>query len=219
MTKFGWSRTAEMAKDVAGRGLAAAGLALWLAGAGWAAAGPGGKAQAKPQPATQPGGPASYALGPGDVLAITVWNEPNVSGTVPVRPDGKISLPLVGDVEATGITPEKLQAILTTKLEAYIDHPEVTVVVQQVRSRTFNILGAVGKPGVYPLDKPTTVLDAIALAGGLAQFAKQNKIYVLRRKADGSRWTYKFDYKNVIRGHEPWENIELLPNDTVVVPS
>lgn len=204
------------------------GICLALAGllAGVGAQPPSGdhdkdaKAKAKPvaAQAAQPPDP-SYALGPGDVLAISVWQEPNISGTVPVRPDGKISLPLIGDVAASGVTPEQLQQILTAKLQAYIDHPQVTVVVQQVRSRTFNVLGAVNKPGVFPLDKPITALDAIALAGGFAEFAKKNKAYILRKKPDGSRWIYPFDYPNVIKGHKPWENIELQPNDTVVVPS
>ncbi|MGH9543386.1 MAG: polysaccharide biosynthesis/export family protein [Terriglobales bacterium] len=173
-----------------------------------------------PAPAATPQTTASgYALGPGDVLAISVWQEPGVSGTVPVRPDGKISLPLIGEVQASGLAPEQLQKLLTFKLKAYIEHPQVTVVVQEVRSRTFNVLGAVVHPGVFPLDKPMTVLDAIAQAGGFAEFAKKNKVYVLRRKADGSRWLYPFDYPNVIKGHKPWQNIDLLPNDTVVIPS
>lgn len=166
-----------------------------------------------------PAAGSGYALGPGDQLKISVWQEPNVSGTVPVRPDGKISLPLVGVITAAGLTPEQLQQVVTAKLTTYIDHPEVTVMVEKVVSRTFNVLGAVNKPGVFPLDKPTTVLDAIAAAGGFAQFAKKNKVYVLRKKPDGSRWIYPFDYPNVIKGHKPWQNVDLLPDDTVVVPN
>ncbi|MGH9535153.1 MAG: polysaccharide biosynthesis/export family protein [Terriglobales bacterium] len=193
--------------------LLAAGLAL-------AAPNNGHKAKNKPAPAPAPAASALpvYTIGPNDVLNIDVWHEKDLSVTLPVRPDGEISLPLIGQVRASGYTPLQFQQILAEKLSAYIDHPRVTVVVKEVLSRTFNVLGKVIKPGTYSLDQPTTVIDALALAGGPAQFANTKKIYVLRYKKDGSRWIYPFNYPQVIRGHLPWENIRLKPGDTVVVP-
>jgi polysaccharide export outer membrane protein len=159
-----------------------------------------------------------YVIGPGDVLAINVWKEPEISRVVPVRPDGQISLPLMGDLGATGLTPLKLQAKITEKLKAYIANPEVTVIVQEVHSQKFNIVGGVSKPGNYPLMKPMRVLDAIAVAGGFQEFAKTKKIYVLRTKPDGSQQRIPFNYKAVIAGKNLSQNVELEPGDTVVVP-
>ena len=159
-----------------------------------------------------------YIIGPEDVLAINVWKEPDISRSVPVRPDGKISLPLVGDLPASGLTTDKLRDNIAAKLKEYISNPEVIVIVQEVKSRTFNIVGKVGKPGSYDLAKPMTVLDAIAVAGGFLDFAKSGKIYVLRREADGSRKMLPFNYKLVIKGRELDQNVELRPGDTIVVP-
>jgi polysaccharide biosynthesis/export protein len=159
-----------------------------------------------------------YVIGPEDILAINVWKEQEVSRTVPVRPDGKISLPLIGDLQASGLTPVKLQKVVAEKLRAYISNPEVTVIVQEVKSRTFNIVGAVLRPGSYDLAKPLTVLDAVALAGGFQEFAKVKKIYVLRRMGDGSRVRLPFNYKAVVMGRRLEQNVELKPDDTIVVP-
>jgi polysaccharide biosynthesis/export protein len=161
---------------------------------------------------------ADYVIGPEDVLAINVWREPEISRTEPVRPDGKISLPLIGDLEASGLTPLKLRNIVAEKLKTYMTDPEVVVVVQEVRSQSFSIVGEVMKPGSYLLAKPVTVLDAIALAGGFQEFAKVRKIYVLRRMPDGSRTTLPFDYKAVIKGNRFQQNVELKTGDTIVVP-
>jgi polysaccharide biosynthesis/export protein len=161
---------------------------------------------------------AEYVIGPSDVLAVTVWKEPDISRTLPVRPDGKISLPLVGELQASGLTASKLQDVITQKLKDYIENPQVNVVVQEVRSRSFNIVGKVLKPGSFDLTKPTAVLDAIALAGGFQDFAKVSKIYVLRRMPDGSQQMLPFNYKLVIKGKRLDENIELQSGDTVVVP-
>ena len=163
-------------------------------------------------------GKGEYVIGPEDVLAINVWKEPEISRSVPVRPDGKISLPLVGDLPASGLTTDKLRDNIAAKLKEYISDPEVIVIVQEVRSRSFNIVGKVGKPGSYDLAKPMTVLDAIAVAGGFQDFAKSGKIYVLRREADGSRKMLPFNYKSVIKGRGLDQNVELQPGDTVVVP-
>jgi polysaccharide export outer membrane protein len=160
----------------------------------------------------------SFVIGNDDVLAINVWKEPDISRSVPVRSDGKISLPLVGEVQATGRTPLKLEQEIASKLSSYISEPEVTVMVQQINSEKFNILGQVAKPGSYSLNGSATVLDAIALAGGFRDFAKQKSIYILRQKPDGTQERISFNYKDVVKGKRPEQNIMLEPRDTVVVP-
>lgn len=160
----------------------------------------------------------SYVIGNDDVLAVNVWKEPDISRSVPVRSDGKISLPLVGEVQAAGVTPLKLEKDIAAKLKSYIAEPEVTVMVQQVNSQKFNILGMVNKPGLYPLTNSPTVLDAIGIAGGFRDFAKQKAIYVLRQKPDGTQARLPFNYKEVVKGKNPAQNIKLEPHDTIVVP-
>jgi len=159
-----------------------------------------------------------YVIGNDDVLAINVWKEPDISRSIPVRSDGKISLPLVGEVQATGSTPLKLEQDIATRLKNYIAEPEVTVIVEQVNSQKFNVLGMVNKPGLYPLTNSPTVLDAIAMAGGFRDFAKQKSIYVLRQNADGSQTRIAFNYKEVVKGKNPQANVKLQPHDTLVVP-
>jgi polysaccharide export outer membrane protein len=160
----------------------------------------------------------SFIIGVDDVLAINVWKEAEISRSVPVRSDGKISLPLVGEVTAAGETPKRLEDEIAKKLENYISEPEVTVIVQEIRSQRFNILGLVARPGSYALGGPITVLDAIALAGGFRDFAKQKSIYVLRQNGDGSQTRLAFNYKDVIKGRNSTQNVKLEPRDTVVVP-
>ena len=162
--------------------------------------------------------PESYVIGAEDQLIINVWKEPEMSRAVPVRPDGMISLPLLGDIRAAGYTPLQLQDQITAELKKLISDPQVTVIVTEVRSLTFNVVGQVMKPGYYPLTRKMTVLDAIALSGGFRDFAKTKKIYVLRTAADGKQERLPFNYKDVIKGTNPQENIELQPRDTVVVP-
>jgi polysaccharide biosynthesis/export protein len=159
-----------------------------------------------------------YVIGPGDLLTVSVWKEPDVSRVVPVRSDGRISIPLAGEVQASGTTPKELELEIATRLKTYIDDPEVTVIVQEIRSAKFNILGQVAKPGTYLLTDSTTVLDAIAMAGGFRDFAKQKSIYVLRSKPDGTREMLPFNYKQVIKGRPRSENVKLQAHDTVVVP-
>jgi len=159
-----------------------------------------------------------YIIGSDDVLAINVWKEPDLSRTVPVRPDGRITLPLVGDIIASGNTPKQLQANIERDLTKYISKPAVTVIVQEPKSHKFNIVGEVQKPGSYLLTSPMTVLDAIAQAGGFRDWAKVKSIYVLRVGADGTRTKLAFNYKKVIRGHDNEQNIQLRTGDTVVVP-
>jgi polysaccharide export outer membrane protein len=160
---------------------------------------------------------SNFVIGNEDVLAISVFKEPELSRTIPVRTDGKISLPLIGELQASGKTPKELQAEITSGLVSFIEEPEVTVIVQEIRSQRFNILGHVQKPGSYELNPPITLVDAIALAGGFRDFAKITSIYVLR--ADGGKQVrLPFNYKEVIKGARPEQNIELQPRDTIVVP-
>ena len=160
----------------------------------------------------------SFVIGADDVLAINVWKEPDISRSVPVRSDGKITLPLVGELQAGGETPRQLEKEIATKLQSYISEPEVTVMVQEVRSQRFNVLGQVSKPGSYLISNSARVLDAIALAGGFRDFAKKKSIYVLRRTPDGGQTRLPFNYVDAIKGKNPDQNVELKPHDTVVVP-
>jgi len=157
-------------------------------------------------------------IGPDDVLVINVWKEPEVSQTVPVRPDGKISLPLIGPVTASGLTPTQLQASIAHELENYLSHPEVTVIVHEVKSQRFVVVGEVAKPGAYELQTHMTVLDAIAGAGGPLEYAKLKSIYVLRTGPDGKAVRLPFNYKDAIKGKNLAQNVRLQPHDRVVVP-
>jgi polysaccharide biosynthesis/export protein len=167
----------------------------------------------KLHPATQ-----DYVIGPDDILNINVWKEPEISRTLPVSPDGNISLPLVGDLTASGRTPVQLQSEIKQRLLVYFSDPEVNVSLQQAKSHKFNIVGEVEKPGSYVMTTPLSVLDGIAVAGGLRDFAKETKIYVLRENADGSHTRLPFNYKKVIRGNDLRQNVQLQPRDTIVVP-
>lgn len=160
----------------------------------------------------------TFVIGTEDVLGIDVWKEPEVSRVVTVRSDGKISLPLIGELQAEGKTPKQLEDEVRTKLGSFIADPEVTLIVQEVRSSKFNVLGQVQHPGSYVLTSSTTVLDAIALAGGFRDFAKQKAIYILRKNADGSEVRIPFNYHEVIKGDSQKQNIKLVNHDTVVVP-
>jgi polysaccharide export outer membrane protein len=162
--------------------------------------------------------PPDYQVGVDDVLNINVWKEPDLCRVIPVRPDGKITLPLIGDIQATGKTPIALQQEIHDRLTSFMSVPEVTVIVQEVKSMKFNIVGQVAKPGSYPLSEPTTVLDAIAQAGGLGVYAKSSNIYVLRTRPDGSAVKLPFHYKQVLKGANSAENVRLQSRDTVVVP-
>jgi polysaccharide biosynthesis/export protein len=159
----------------------------------------------------------AYVIGPQDELNISVWKEPEVTRTVPVRPDGKISLPLINDVQAAGLTPLQLSKAITEKLTKYFTDPQVTVIVTAINSRRIFILGEVGRAGTYPLLPDMTVLQALSGAGGFSQFANLKGIYVLRNE-NGKQVKYPFNYKEVIKGSRPEQNIVLKPGDTVVVP-
>jgi polysaccharide export outer membrane protein len=181
-----------------------------------------------PKTEAEPGTPAEkvdsippdqdYVIGPQDLLTINVWHEPELSQSVPVRPDGKISLPLIGDLEVSGLTPRLLQARLAQELDAYIRKPQVTVIVREVNSHKFYIIGQVEHPGTYSLSARMTVLDALATSGGFRDFAKVQQIYLLRLRPDGSRNHLHFDYKAAVNGKTWYRDIELQIGDTVVVP-
>jgi polysaccharide export outer membrane protein len=159
----------------------------------------------------------SYIIGSDDVLDISVWKEPDVSRVVPVRPDGKVSLPLVSDVQAAGLTPSELAADLTTRLKKYLNDPQVTVIVTQINSRRVYIVGEVARPGAFPLLPDMTVLQALADAGGFTTFANTKKIHILRM-INGKQTEFPFEYHEVLEGNKTSENIKLLPGDEIVVP-
>jgi len=160
----------------------------------------------------------AYVIGESDILDINVWKEREVSRTIPVRPDGKISLPLIGEIQASGMTPLQLQNNITRRLKSFLANPEVTVIVTEPRSHHFNIVGGVAKPGAYPLTQSMTVFDAISLAGGFRDFAKETKIYVLRTLPGGTKARLPFNYKDAIKGKKGENNVVLNPGDTIVVP-
>ena len=160
----------------------------------------------------------NFVIGNDDVLAISVWKEPELTKSVPVRSDGKISLPLVGEIQAAGQTPRQLEQVITDKLKNFITTPEVTVVVEKVNSRKYNVLGEVTKPGSYPLTTEMTIMDAIAAAGGFRDFAKKTGVYVLRKSPSGQESHLKFNYKDFLKGNNSAQNIKLEPNDTIIVP-
>jgi polysaccharide biosynthesis/export protein len=157
-----------------------------------------------------------YVLGSDDQLRITVWNEANLTETVPVRPDGKISLPLINDIPAAGLTPMQLRDSITDKLKKYIADPRVTVVVTVMNSRRIFVTGEVAHTGAMPLLPNMTILQALASAG-FTQFANLKGIYVLRME-EGKQVKLPFNYKEVVKGNHPEQNILLKAGDTVVVP-
>lgn len=166
------------------------------------------------KPATQD---PNYVIGGQDVLDISVWKEPDLSRSVPVRPDGKISLPLLNDVQAAGLTPAQLTAQITAGLNKYVTNPQVTVIVSQINSQRIYVLGEVSRAGAYSLLRGMTVLQVLSNAGGLSQFANSKKIYVLRQE-NGKEQKLFFNYKEVIDGRKSEQNIELRAGDTIVVP-
>jgi polysaccharide export outer membrane protein len=151
----------------------------------------------------------------GDALHITVWEEPQLTETAVVRPDGKVSMPLVTEVDVAGLTPEGAQEVLTERLNKFVHKPRVTVTVQEIHSRMVYITGEVQRPGAYPLMDAINVVQLVARSGGLTDFAKQKQVYVLRA-ANSAR--VNVNYEKVLKGQAPQQNVELAPGDTVVVP-
>jgi polysaccharide export outer membrane protein len=175
------------------------------------------------QPGTTPAQPAEivpppdYVIGPEDVLNIVIWREKDLSAEVMVRPDGKVSLPLVNDVQAAGLSPEQFRQQLTAATAKFVAEPAVTVIVRAIHSRKVYIMGEVRSPGPYPLPGPTTVLQLIAQAGGLSEFADAGDIGVVRTE-NGRAVRLKFNYNEVARGRKIEQNVLLKPGDTVIVP-
>lgn len=157
--------------------------------------------------------PRSYKIGPEDVLLLRVWRESDLSGLITVRPDGKVNLLLVGEVDASGLTPVELEARITKAYEKVLKNPIISLQVQKVESKRYFLSGEVGKAGAFPLVRPMTVLEAITLAGGLREFANGKKIVIMR----GTE-RIKFNYSEVIKGKKLEQNIQLLPDDHIFVP-
>ncbi len=159
---------------------------------------------------------STYQIGPQDTIHIAVWKEPDLTATLPVRPDGKVSLPLLNDVQAAGLTPMQLADSITGKLKKYVTDPRVTVVVTAMNSQRIYVLGEVNHTGAMPLLPGMTVLQAVGNAG-FTQFANTKGIYVLREE-NGKQVKLPFNYKKVIKGQDISQNISLKPGDTIVVP-
>jgi len=179
---------------------------------------PSTSAQVQSMPGMPAANDTSYVIGPSDELSVSVWEQENLSKTVPVRPDGMISLPLINDVQAAGKTPMQLMNTLVEKLTTLgVKTPLVTVTVTVINSQRIYVLGQVTRAGAYPMIPGMTVLQAIASAGGLGQFAKQSKIEI-RRTEKGKLVMLPFNYKDVLRGRHQEQDIILKPGDTIVVP-
>ena len=159
----------------------------------------------------------NYIIGPEDELIVNVWKEADLSRSVPVRPDGRISLPLLNDVQASGLTPMQLGAEITTRLKKFIADPQVTIIVSRVNSQRIYIVGEVNHAGAFPLVPNMTVLEALSSAGGCSPFAKQTKIYILRLE-NGQEIRRPFNFKEVLSGQRMEQNIQLKAGDTIVVP-
>jgi polysaccharide export outer membrane protein len=160
---------------------------------------------------------AEYKIGGGDVLRIDVWKEDQLTRTVPVRPDGKVTLPLLNDVQAAGLTPVQLAGVISDGLKKYVNNPQVTVAIAEINSRRIYVTGEVTRAGVFPLLQSMTVLQALSSTSGFTQFARRKKIYVLRVE-NGKQIKLPFNYKDVVDGKKPEQNILLQPGDVIVVP-
>lgn len=160
----------------------------------------------------------NYVIGPQDLIDVSVWKEPDLSrAAVPVRPDGKISLPLVNDVQAAGLTPAQLGAQITSSLTKYMTNPQVTVIVTQINSQRIYVLGEVARAGSYELLPDMNVLQGLSDAGGFTTFANPKKIYILRQE-NGKQQKIPFNYKDVVSGKDPAQNMNLKAGDTIIVP-
>jgi polysaccharide export outer membrane protein len=159
-----------------------------------------------------------YVIGPRDELAVRVWQEPDLSADVEVRLDGKISFPLLDDVQAAGLTAVQLKQVITERLAEYITAPHVTVIVRSIRSKVVYLLGEIQREGAVPFQPEMRVVDAISLAGGFNPFSGKNRVKIIRRKEDGAAQEFLFDYDAYVRGKSLDQNILLLPGDRIIVP-
>jgi polysaccharide biosynthesis/export protein len=165
--------------------------------------------------------PTDYEIGAEDQLSIVFWKDKDLTTDVAVRPDGMISLPLLNDIQAAGLTPDQLKDKVTEAATKYVEDPNVTVIVKQINSRKVFITGNIAKPGAYPLGGPMTVLQLISLAGGLTEYADKQHITVVRgrdRRPDGLPWSYEVNYTELMKRIRLQQNLELKPGDTVMVP-
>ena len=197
-----------------------------MSGPAFAQATPTAPSSAAPKPPTATGAPVvpgavepppGYVIGPEDVLAVVFWREKDLSTDAAVRPDGMITVPLLNDVHAAGLTPDALRERIQATASKFVEDPSVTVVVKAINSRKVYITGQIGKSGQYPLTGPTTVMQLIAMAGGLNEYADNDRILIMRTEA-GKQIAKRFNYEDVRKGKNLSQNIELLPGDTVVVP-
>jgi len=169
-------------------------------------------------PATAPRPGDGYVIGPDDVLSIVFWKDKDLSADVTVRPDGKVSLPLLNDIQAQGRTPDQLRDAIRQAALAYVEDPNPTVMVKEIKSRRVFITGQVEKPGPYPLTAETSVLQLIAMAGGVREFADGSNISIIRRMDNGRTQILPFNYRDVLKRKHLDQNVQLKPGDTVVVP-
>ena len=197
--------------------LVLSGLATLQAQAPQAVTTPAAAAAAAAPRATDPVVPPGYLIGTDDVLSIVYWKDKDMSADAQVRPDGKIALPLINEVTAAGLTPEQLREKLTEESKKYMEDANITVVVRQINSRKVFITGEVNKPGPYPLTAATSVMQLIAMAGGLREYANSKKIIIMRTEK-GRPISLPFNYRDVTSGKHLEQNVELKPGDTVVVP-
>ena len=161
--------------------------------------------------------PTEYIIGADDVMSVVFWRDKELSADVTVRPDGKISLPLLNEIQAAGLTPAQLKDRIAEEAKKYVEDPTVTVEVKAINSRKVFITGEVNKKGAYPITGSMTVLQLISIAGGLGDYAKSEKIVIVRNEG-GKPVSFKFNYKEVVNQQKLAQNIELKPGDTVVVP-
>jgi len=190
-------------------------LAFWLVGVLW---GCQSRAPIPPPLDPDPMERAGYVVGVEDVLQISVWRNEELSVVVPVRSDGKISVPLVDDVQAEGLQAMEIKEVLTRELSEFITAPDVTVIVVEMNSRYVSVIGAVTRSGQIPLVKDLRVLEAIAAMGGFALFANSGDVRIVRRLPDGGEVEYRFDYDAYIQGRAPGTNIVLRSGDMIIVP-
>ncbi len=160
---------------------------------------------------------SSYIIGVGDMLKVSVWKNEDLQAEVPVRPDGRISVPLVGEVHVAGLTPLEVQSLLTERYTSFVTAPSVSVLVTQVNSRKVFILGQVKQSGAFDILQPTNVMQALAMAGGISEFAKTNKIVVLR-EVNGIKKRWQVNIDAIASGKRPQDNMLLEPGDTIIVP-
>ena len=168
-------------------------------------------------PIRQPEAPEEFTIGPEDVLSITVWHEPDLTNKATVRPDGKIGIPLLNDIQASGLTPKQLQEQITEDLKKFLSEPQVSIVVQEIHSQIVYITGAIARPGAYPLGRPLTVMELLVRAGGLADFAKSEEIQIVR-KVGNKLNRFRFNYKQFAEGKNYQQDIRLRTGDMVIVP-